>query len=87
MSPPAATDRSPEAVTGPFAGRDGEAGIVGGGAAEAPSPVATAPMLPPAATERAPLAVTEPEGVDVGSGAGVGVVVGGVGVGVGPRSA
>ncbi|NUP21067.1 MAG: hypothetical protein HOZ81_34360 [Streptomyces sp.] len=85
MSPPAATDRSPEAVTGPFAGREGEAGIVGGGVTEAPLPVATAPMLPPAATERGPLAVTEPGGVAVGSGAGVGGVIG-VGV-AGPSSA
>ena len=59
MSPPAATERSPEAVTGPLAGREGgDEGIGGGGATETPSPVATDPMLPPAATERAPLAVT-----------------------------
>ncbi|GHH23209.1 hypothetical protein GCM10018780_72370 [Streptomyces lanatus] len=62
MSPPAATDRSPEELTGPL-GRDGEVGIVGAAPPVAPFPVDTVPILPPAATDRAPLALTDEEGV------------------------
>ena len=62
MPPPAAMERSPEAVTfpvGPGSEGDPAEGAVGEGAAGAWSPVATEPMEPPAATALSPSAVTD----------------------------